>query len=99
MVAIFLNNTNSFIAAYENSAMEKRKNREKEELIITFGKNLRKIRLEKGIKTSELASRCEMERHHINRYENGKINPTLYAVLKMAKAMEVSIDELLEGCI
>lgn len=79
--------------------MGKKKNREKEEILNTFGKNLRKLRLEKGIKTTELANLCEMERHHVNRYESGEINPTLYAIIKMARAMDVSLDELLKGCI
>lgn len=75
-----------------------RKNLEKEKISKTFGKNLRRLRLERGIKTSELASRCEIERHHVNRYENGAINPTIYALIKMAKALDVSIEELLKGC-
>ncbi len=78
--------------------MKNRKiNREKELILLKFGKHFRKLRLEKGIKAAELAHRCEMERHHINRYENGDINPTLYSLIKMAEAMDVSLEELLKG--
>ena len=71
-------------------------NKEKEDVLKKFGSNFRRIRLEKGMKTSELAYLCDIERHHINRYESGKLNPTLYSLYKIAEALEVTFEDLLK---
>ena len=61
--------------------------------IIQFGKNLRKIRLTKGISMQNLAYTINVEYSQISRIENGKINTTIGTVNEIAKALEKPLEE------
>jgi len=61
-----------------------------------FGKNLKQIRTEKGISQGDIARVLEVSRGFISNIENGKANPTLATITKLAKAIGVSSDELLK---
>ena len=45
---------------------------------------------------SDLARACGKDRQAIEKLENGKVNPTLYTLFEIAKALEVSLSQLLE---
>ncbi|MGK2849069.1 MAG: helix-turn-helix transcriptional regulator [Minisyncoccota bacterium] len=55
-----------------------------------------KIRVKKGISQGDVARDLEVSRLFIGTIENGKTNPTLATIAKLAKAVEVPVDELLE---
>ena len=59
--------------------------------IIAFGKNLRKIRLSKGISMQNLAYTINVEYSQISRIELGKINTSISTVFEIAKALDVPI--------
>ena len=59
--------------------------------IIEFGKNLRKIRLSKGISMQNLAYTINVEYSQISRIELGKINTSISTVFEIAKALDVPI--------
>ncbi len=40
---------------------------------------------------SDLARACNKDRQAIEKLENGKVNPTLYTLLELANALEVSL--------
>ena len=61
-----------------------------------FGQNLKRIRTEKGISQGDIARTLKVNRSYISNIENGKMNPTLATIAKLAKAIEVSMDELLK---
>lgn len=59
-----------------------------------FGKNLKKIRLEKGFSQVDLSSRMNVEKTSISRLENGRVNFTFFTVIRLAKVLEVDISHL-----
>ena len=63
---------------------------------IKLGKNLKRIRTEKGISQGDIARALDVGRSFITNIENGKTNPTLATIAKIAKVIGVSTDELLK---
>jgi DNA-binding XRE family transcriptional regulator len=61
-----------------------------------LGLNLKRIRTKKGISQGDIARDLEVSRGFISTIENGKTNPTLATIAKLAKAVRVSVDELLK---
>ncbi|MDP3988850.1 MAG: helix-turn-helix transcriptional regulator [bacterium] len=61
-----------------------------------LGKNLKRIRTEKGITQGDIVRKLGVSRSFVSNTENGKTNPTLSTISKLAKALEVSSDELLK---
>lgn len=59
-----------------------------------FGKNLARFRKEKGLTQEELVERSGVAISQVRRYETEKASPTLDVVTRLAKALGVSIDEL-----
>jgi len=60
------------------------------------GLSLERIRTKKGISQGDIARTLEVSRGFISTIENGKTNPTLSTITKLAKALGVSTDELLK---
>ena len=61
-----------------------------------LGKNLKRIRTEKGITQGDIVRTLSVSRSFVSNIENGKTNPTLSTISKIAKALGVSSDELLK---
>ncbi len=61
-----------------------------------LGQNLRRIRTKKAISQTRIAKELGIDRAFISNIENGKTNPTLSTIAKLAKAVGVSIDELIK---
>lgn len=61
-----------------------------------LGKNLKRIRTTKGISQGDIARSLEVNRGFISNIENGKTNPTLATIARLAKAVRVSVSELLK---
>ena len=61
-----------------------------------LGDNLKRIRTEKGISQGDIARELEVDKSFVSNIENGKTNPTLATIAKIAKAIGVSVDELLK---
>jgi transcriptional regulator with XRE-family HTH domain len=61
-----------------------------------LGLNLKRIRTKKDISQEDIARTLEVSRGFISTIENGKTNPTLSTITKLAKALGVSTDELLK---
>ena len=59
-------------------------------------KNLKRIRTTKGISQGDIARSLEVNRGFISNIEGGKTNPTLATIARLAKAVGVSVDELLK---
>lgn len=67
----------------------------KEELQKKIGKRIVELRTQNGWTQSDLARACNKDRQAIEKLENGKVNPTLYSLLEVAKALEVSLKEMI----
>jgi transcriptional regulator with XRE-family HTH domain len=61
-----------------------------------LGLNLKRIRTKKNISQGDIAKELGVSRGFISTIENGKTNPTLATITKLAKAVKVSIDELVK---
>jgi transcriptional regulator with XRE-family HTH domain len=61
-----------------------------------LGLNLKKIRTKKAISQGDIARELGVSRGFVSTIENGKTNPTLSTITKIAKALNVSTNELLK---
>lgn len=61
-----------------------------------LGQNLKKIRTKKGISQGDISRKLNMDRGYISNVENGKKNPTLNTLEKIADALGVGIDDLIK---
>ena len=61
-----------------------------------LGKNLKEIRLSKGITQVSIAKNLGVDRSFVSNIENGKTNPTLSTITSLAKVLGVSTAELLK---
>ena len=63
--------------------------------ISTIAKNIKKIRKKKGISQDKLSKLAEVAYNTIIKIESGAIrSPTIKTVQKIAKALDISLDEL-----
>lgn len=60
-----------------------------------LGERIKELRTEAGLSQAELASQLgSSDARQISRYENGRITPSLEAVVRIAEALDVSLDYL-----
>lgn len=64
-----------------------------------FGENLKRLRGEKNISQEEMAKKIKVHANHLSRYERGLSAPSIEVVEKIAKLLDVSIDELVFGSV
>jgi len=65
-----------------------------EKLLKEFGKNLKKLRIEKGFSTRKFALEADLSNSSLYRLETGLTNPTLTTLLKLAEALQVDLNKL-----
>jgi len=68
----------------------------KTELSKKIGLRIIELREKRDWNQSDLARACGKDRQAIEKLENGKVNPTLYSLYEVAKALEVPLSELLD---
>ena len=68
----------------------------KAELLISFGDHLRSLRLEKNFSQVELAYKGGFDRNYIGMLERGERNPSLLNLVRLAKALDIQLKELLD---
>lgn len=61
-----------------------------------FADNLESILLEKGMNQSQLARDAELSVSRISDYINKRAVPSVFAIINMAYALDMSIDELVD---
>ncbi len=59
----------------------------------TVGKNLARLRKQKGLSQEELAFQCDLHRTYISGIERGVRNPTIVVLDKIAKQLKISVKE------
>lgn len=59
-----------------------------------FGKRLRRLMIYKGLTLEDVSKRTGIHFTTLSRYLNGKTTPSFYAVDKIAKALDCSVDDL-----
>lgn len=68
----------------------------KEKLKKLIGLRIVELRTKKGWSQSDLARACGKDRQAIEKIENGRVNPTLYSLLEIANALEISLTVLVD---
>ena len=70
--------------------MEKSKSAKK------LGANIKKIRLAKNMSQGDLCRKLQVDRAYMSNLENGKKNPTLATIERVAGALKVSVADLMQ---
>lgn len=63
---------------------------------IKLGQNLRKLRFKNKMSQVDLATALNVDRAYISNIENGRMNPTLSTLEKIAGALGSSMSELVK---
>ncbi|WP_062062892.1 helix-turn-helix domain-containing protein [Aquimarina longa] len=69
---------------------------DKEQLKKKIGQRIVELRSQKGWSQSDLARACNKDRQAMEKLENGKVNPTLFTLLEISKALETTLSELID---
>jgi DNA-binding XRE family transcriptional regulator len=62
-----------------------------------LGKNVNRLRMERGLTQDELAELAEIDRRYVQRIEAGTANPGIDVICRLRQALRVSWDDLLPG--
>ncbi|MBA3780535.1 MAG: helix-turn-helix transcriptional regulator [Nocardioides sp.] len=60
-----------------------------------IGEQIKNLRKERGWSQADLATKINGDAGQISRYENGKITPSVEAIVRFAELFDVSVDYLL----
>lgn len=63
---------------------------------MSLGENLKKARIEAGIKQKDLAERLQVYPKDISRWENGERTPSAVTLGRICRELGASADEILE---
>ena len=61
-----------------------------------LGANMKRIRKAKQMTQGDICRKLGVDRSYVSNVESGNKNPTLSTITKLAKALGVSVDELLK---
>jgi transcriptional regulator with XRE-family HTH domain len=61
-----------------------------------LGWNIKRIREKKDMTQGDICRACDLDRAYVSNLEAGKKNPTLSTIERIAKALDVSMDELMK---
>ena len=62
-----------------------------------LGKRVRELRTKQGDSQESLAERADIHENHLRRVEGGTANPSFLVLVRIARALSVSVSELLRG--
>ena len=68
----------------------------KSDILIRFGKHVREVRVKLGISQERLGELARMHRTYIGMIERAEKNVTLINIEKLARALKISISDLLD---
>ena len=71
-------------------------NTKEEKYFKKLGAKIKRLREEKGVDQKAFAFDCEIGRTQLYMIENGKTNPRLLTLMKIANGLEVSLHDLLK---
>jgi len=71
--------------------------RNRDRILLAFGRNVARIRNQKGLSQDKLAEKADLDRTFVSGIERGVRNPGIKSVLRIARALGVALDELCKG--
>jgi transcriptional regulator with XRE-family HTH domain len=69
----------------------------RDKTLVAFGRNLARIRAEKSFTQDKLAEKADLDRTFISGVERGLRNPGLKTIIRISKALNVTVAELCKG--
>lgn len=70
--------------------------KDKDFLLVQIGNRIKSLREQKNISQQDLAALCNFEKANMRRIEAGRTNPTVYTLLKISHALNISLSELVD---
>ncbi|HEX2846015.1 MAG TPA: helix-turn-helix transcriptional regulator [Chitinophagaceae bacterium] len=67
----------------------------KTEIQKKIGERIVELRTQLGWSQADLARACGKDRQAIEKLENGKVNPTVYSLYEVAKALETTVAKII----
>jgi len=67
-----------------------------ESFVIEFGKNLRYLRISKGLSQENLANDANIPINQVGRIERGEINTTITTIRAIAQALQIPTSDLFD---
>ena len=62
-----------------------------------FGRNVSRFRDQAGLSQDKLAEKADLDRTYLSGIERGARNPGIKIVIRIARALRVSVDQLCKG--
>jgi transcriptional regulator with XRE-family HTH domain len=72
-------------------------NTEERKYLHKLGQRIKKLRTERELDQKSFAFDCEISRTQLYMIENGKTNPRVLTLMKIAEGLNMTIEELLAG--
>jgi transcriptional regulator with XRE-family HTH domain len=69
----------------------------KQDILVRFGKRVRDLRLKAGWSQEAFAEKCDLDRTYVGGIERGERNVALRNINEIARALDVSLAELMRG--
>ena len=67
------------------------------DILVRFGRHVRELRKAKGFSQEAFAAHCSLDRTYIGGIERGERNVALRNIEVIARALDVTISELMQG--
>jgi len=69
----------------------------RDKTLTDFGRNVSRLRNDAGLSQDKLAEKADLDRTYLSGIERGVRNPGIKSVLRIARALDVSLDKLCKG--
>lgn len=79
------------------SQRSSRRSADQVEFLTAFGRRVRHLRNARGMTQEALAHAVQMDRSFVAEVETGSRNPSMISVARIARGLDVSLEELFEG--
>lgn len=67
-----------------------------EDYLLKLGQRIKKLRLEKSMRQIDLADKIGIEDSALRRIESGRVNSSIQMLRKVAKGIEIDVQELID---
>ena len=71
----------------------------RDKILTEFGRNVSRLRSDAGLSQDKLAEKADLDRTYLSGIERGVRNPGIKSVLRIARALDVSLDKLCKGVV
>ena len=69
----------------------------RDKILSEFGRNVSRARNTAGLSQDKLAEKADLDRTYLSGIERGVRNPGIKTVIRLARALDVTLDQLCKG--